>query len=164
MNIQKYIADQLASGRTMEDIMKDITASANAAEKEYEALKVKVKDYTRPLNLDNEVLTAIHKNEISAETVADIFMYWLGKNTSDFILTLSDKELDVMRSEFVSELKNAETSLTRFVKIISDDTKNDFDKFYALTADLLDMKLSKPKAKIKTDAEKIADSMRKLGF
>lgn len=47
---------------------------------------------------------------------------------------------------------------------MNDDTKNDWDKLMALTADLLDSKLTGAKVKIKTDSDKIAESMRKLGL
>lgn len=164
MNIQEYITEQLASGRTMEDIMKEMTASANAAEKAYEASKVKVKDYTKPLNFDNEVLCAIRDNKLSAETVADVFLYWMGSISSEFITILTPKELDTLRSELVKELDTAVNYIGRISNIMNDEAKNDWDKLMALTADLLDSKLTGAKVKIKTDSDKIAESMRKLGF
>lgn len=162
MNIQEYIQAQLAAGHTMEDIMNDITASANAVEKAFNAAKVK--DYTRPMNLDNEILTAIHKDTLTSELIADIFLYWIGKNTPEILLSYTDKELVTARNDLANELKDAMDAVGRFVKIVNDDTKNDFDKLYALTAEMVDSKLNKSKAKVKNDEERISEMMRKLGF
>lgn len=162
MNIQAYIQTQLSAGRTMEDIMNEVTAYANAAEKAFNAAKAK--DYTRPMNLDNEILTAIHKDTLTPELIADIFLYWIGKNTPEVILEFSDKELVTVRNDLANELKDAMDSVGRFVKIVNDNTKNDFDKLYALTAEMMDSKLNKSKAKVKNDEERISEMMRKLGF
>ena len=162
MNIQEYIQAQLAAGHTMEDIMNDITASANAAEKAFNAAKAK--DYTRPMNLDNEILTAIYKDTLTPELIVDIFFYWMGKNAPEVILEFSDKELVAARNDSANELKDAMDTVGRFVKIVNDDTKNDFDKLYSLTAEMVDSKLNKSKTKVKSDSERISEMMRKLAF
>ena len=162
MNIQEYIQAQLAAGHTMEDIMNDITASANAAEKAFNAAKAK--DYTRPMNLDNEILTAIHKDALTSELIADIFLYWIGKNTPEVLFSYTDKELVTARNDLANELQDVMDAVGRFVKIVNDDTKNDFDKLYALTTEMVDSKLNKSKAKVKNDEERISEMMRKLGF
>ncbi len=168
MDIKAYIAAELERGQTMEDIMSSITASANAAEKEYEASKVKVKDYSQPLRNDKEIVDAIIGDEVTTEVFSDICMYWLAKEVPGIFNTLAPKEVESLRSSLVRELKGATLSLVRFVKIISDDSKSEIDKLCQLTNELIDMSLTpksnKTKEKVKSDSERINDMMRKLGF
>ena len=168
MDIKAYIAAELERGQTMEDIMSSITASANAAEKEYEAAKVKVKNYSQPLRNDKEIIDAIIADEVTAGLLADICLYWFDKESHGIFTGLTPKEVDTVRSDLAKELKSLALSFARFSKIMSDDSKSDFDKLCLMTNELIDMgltsKSNRAKEKIKSDSERINDMMRKLGF
>lgn len=164
MDIKSYIATELEKGQSMEDIMASITASANAAEKEYEASKVKVKNYSLPLSLDNEILMAISRNEVTSLQLSDIIFYWIEKEASGSLSSLTPNELDAARTALAKELTEAVYSISRITKILSNSEMSDLDKLMTLGAEMVDMKLSPTKKKIKTDSEKITEAMRKLGF
>lgn len=164
MDIKSYIATELEKGQSMEDIMASITASANAAEKEYEASRVKVKDYSLPMSLDNEILMAISRNEVTSLQLSDIIFYWIEKEASGSLSSLTPNELDAARTALAKELAEVVHSITRISKILSDSEMSDLDKLMTLGAEMVDMKLSPTKKKIKTDSEKITEVMRKLGF
>lgn len=164
MDIKSYIATELEKGQSMEDIMASITASANAAEKEYEASRVKVKDYSLPMSLDNEILMAISRNEVTSLQLSDIIFYWIEKEASGSLSSLTPNELDAARTALANELAEAVHSISRITKILSNSEMSDLDKLMTLGAEMVDMKLSPTKKKIKTDSEKITEVMRKLGF
>lgn len=164
MDIKSYIAEELAKGQSMEDIMASIAASANAAEKEYEASKVKVKNYSLPLSLDNEILMAISRNEVTSLQLSDIIFYWIEKEASGSLSSLTPNEVDAARTTLANELTEAVHSISRITKILSNSEMSDLDKLMTLGAEMVDMKLSPAKKKIKTDSEKINEMMRKLGF
>lgn len=164
MDIKSYIATELEKGQSMEDIMASITASANAAEKEYEASRVKVKDYSLPMSLDNEILMAISRNEVTSLQLSDIIFYWIEKEASGSLSSLTPNELDAARTVLAKELTEAVHSISRISKILSNSEMSDLDKLMTLGAEMVDMKLSPTKKKIKTDSEKITEVMRKLGF
>ena len=164
MDIKSYIATELEKGQSMEDIMASITASANAAEKEYEASRVKVKDYSLPMSLDNEILMAIARNEVTSLQLSDIIFYWIEKEASGSLSSLTPNELDAARTALAKELTEAVYSISRISKILSNSEMSDLDKLMTLGAEMVDMKLSPAKKKIKTDSEKITEAMRKLGF
>ena len=164
MDIKSYIATELEKGQSMEDIMASITASANAAEKEYEASRVKVKDYSLPMSLDNEILMAISRNEVTSLQLSDIIFYWIEKEASGSLSSLTPNELDAARTALAKELTEVVHSIVRISKILSDSERSDLDKLMTLGAEMVDMKLSPTKKKIKTDSEKITEAMRKLGF
>lgn len=164
MNIQEYITEQLASGRTMEDIMKEMTASANAAEKAYEASKVKVKDYSQPLRNDPEVMRAIANDEVSSLLLADIVFYWLEKQSPGFSTTIGIEDLDALRTSLANELDVAVSYVNRITTVLANKEMSDMDKLWALGAELMDMKLAPAKTKVKNDSERILNSMKKLGF
>lgn len=164
MDIKTYIATELEKGQSMEDIMASITASANAAEKEYEASRVKVKNYSLPMSLDNEILTAISRNEVTSLQLSDIIFYWIEKEASGSLSSLTPNELDAARTALANELAEAVYSISRITKILSNSEMSDLDKLMTLGAEMVDMKLSPTKKKIKTDSEKITEVMRKLGF
>lgn len=164
MDIKSYIATELEKGQSMEDIMASITASANAAEKEYEASKVKVKNYSLPLSLDNEILMAISRNEVTSLQLSDIIFYWIEKEASGSLSSLTPNEVDAARTTLAKELTEAVYSISRISKILSNSEMSDLDKLMTLGAEMVDMKLSPTKKKIKTDSEKITEAMRKLGF
>lgn len=164
MDIKSYIATELEKGQSMEDIMASITASANAAEKEYESSKVKVKNYSLPLSLDNEILMAISRNEVTSLQLSDIIFYWIEKEASGSLSSLTPNELDAARTALANELAEAVHSISRITKILSNSEMSDLDKLMTLGAEMVDMKLSPAKKKIKTDSEKINEAMRKFGF
>ena len=164
MDIKSYIATELEKGQSMEDIMASITASANAAEKEYEASRVKVKDYSLPMSLDNEILMAISRNEVTSLQLSDIIFYWIEKEASGSLSSLTPNELDAARTALAKELAEVVHSISRISKILSNSEMSDLDKLMTLGAEMVDMKLSPTKKKIKTDSEKITEVMRKLGF
>jgi hypothetical protein len=164
MDIKSYIATELEKGQSMEDIMASITASANAAEKEYEASRVKVKNYCQPLALDNEILMAISRNEVTSLQLSDIIFYWIEKEASGSLSSLTPNEVDAARTTLAKELTEAVHSISRISKILSNSEMSDLDKLMTLGAEMVDMKLSPTKKKIKTDSEKITEAMRKLGF
>ena len=164
MDIKGYIVAQLKSGQSMEDIMADISTLANTAEKEYEASKVKVKNYSQPLSLDNEILMAISRNEVTSLQLSDIIFYWIEKEAPGSFSSLTPNALDAARTTLANELAEAVHSITRISKILSDSEMSDLDKLMTLGAEMVDMKLSPTKKKIKTDSEKITEAMRKLGF
>lgn len=164
MDIKSYIATELEKGQSMEDIMASITASANAAEKEYEASRVKVKDYSLPMSLDNEILMAISRNEVTSLQLSDIIFYWIEKEASGSLSSLTPNEVDAARTTLAKELTEAVHSISRISKILSNSEMSDLDKLMTLGAEMVDMKLSPTKKKIKTDSEKITEVMRKLGF
>ena len=164
MDIKGYIVAQLKSGQSMEDIMADISTLANTAEKEYEASKVKVKNYSQPLSLDNEILMAISRNEVTSLQLSDIIFYWIEKEASGSLSSLTPNELDAARTALAKELTEAVHSISRISKILSNSEMSDLDKLMTLGAEMVDMKLSPTKKKIKTDSEKITEVMRKLGF
>jgi hypothetical protein len=164
MDIKSYIATELEKGQSMEDIMASITASANAAEKEYEASRVKVKDYSLPMSLDNEILMAISRNEVTSLQLSDIIFYWIEKEASGSLSSLTPNEVDAARTTLAKELTEAVHSISRISKILSNSEMSDLDKLMTLGAEMVDMKLSPTKKKIKTDSEKITEAMRKLGF
>lgn len=164
MDIKSYIATELEKGRSMEDIMASITASANAAEKEYEASRVKVKNYSLPMSLDNEILMAISRNEVTSLQLSDIIFYWIEKEASGSLSSLTPNELDAARTALAKELAEVVHSISRISKILSNSEMSDLDKLMTLGAEMVDMKLSPTKKKIKTDSEKITEAMRKLGF
>lgn len=164
MDIKSYIATELEKGQSMEDIMASITASANAAEKEYEASRVKVKDYSLPMSLDNEILMAISRNEVTSLQLSDIIFYWIEKEASGSLSSLTPNELDAARTALAKELAEVVHSISRISKILSNSEMSDLDKLMTLGAEMVDMKLSPTKKKIKTDSEKITEAMRKLGF
>lgn len=164
MDIKSYIATELEKGQSMEDIMASITASANAAEKEYEASRVKVKNYSLPMSLDNEILMAISRNEVTSLQLSDIIFYWIEKEASGSLSSLTPNELDAARTTLANELTEAVHSISRITKILSNSEMSDLDKLMTLGAEMVDMKLSPAKKKIKTDSEKITEAMRKLGF
>ena len=117
MDIKSYIAEELAKGQSMEDIMASITASANAAEKEYKASKVKVKDYSQPFWNDPEVMRAIADNEVSSLLLADIVFYWLEKQYPGFSTTISIEDLDALRTSLANELNVAVSSVNRVTTV-----------------------------------------------
>ena len=164
MDIKSYIATELEKGQSMEDIMASITASANAAEKEYEASRVKVKNYSLPMSLDNEILMAISRNEVTSLQLSDIIFYWIEKEASGSLSSLTPNEVDAARTALAKELTEAVHSISRITKILSNSEMSDLDKLMTLGAEMVDMKLSPAKKKIKTDSEKITEAMRKLGF
>ena len=164
MDIKGYIVAQLKSGQSMEDIMADISTLANTAEKEYEASRVKVKDYSLPMSLDNEILMAISRNEVTSLQLSDIIFYWIEKEASGSLSSLTPNELDAARTALAKELTEAVHSVSRISKILSNSEMSDLDKLMTLGAEMVDMKLSPTKKKIKTDNEKITEVMRKLGF
>jgi hypothetical protein len=164
MDIKSYIATELEKGQSMEDIMASITASANAAEKEYEASRVKVKNYSLPMSLDNEILMAISRNEVTSLQLSDIIFYWIEKEASGSLSSLTPNEVDAARTTLAKELTEAVHSISRISKILSNSEMSDLDKLMTLGAEMVDMKLSPAKKKIKTDSEKITEAMRKLGF
>lgn len=164
MDIKGYIVAQLKSGQSMEDIMADISTLANTAEKEYEASRVKVKDYSLPLALDNEILMAISRNEVTSLQLSDIIFYWIEKEASGSLSSLTPNEVDAARTTLAKELTEAVHSVSRISKILSNSEMSDLDKLMTLGAEMVDMKLSPTKKKIKTDSEKITEVMRKLGF
>ena len=164
MDIKGYIVAQLKSGQSMEDIMADISTLANTAEKEYEASRVKVKDYSLPMSLDNEILMAISRNEVTSLQLSDIIFYWIEKEASGSLSSLTPNELDAARTALAKELAKAVHSISRISKILSNSEMSDLDKLMTLGAEMADMKLSPTKKKIKTDSEKITEAMRKLGF
>jgi hypothetical protein len=164
MDIKSYIATELEKGQSMEDIMTSITASANAAEKEYEASRVKVKNYSLPMSLDNEILMAISRNEVTSLQLSDIIFYWIEKEASGSLSSLTPNEVDAARTTLAKELTEAVHSISRISKILSNSEMSDLDKLMTLGAEMVDMKLSPTKKKIKTDSEKITEAMRKLGF
>ena len=164
MDIKGYIVAQLKSGQSMEDIMADISTLANTAEKEYEASKVKVKNYSQPLSLDNEILMAISRNEVTSLQLSDIIFYWIEKEASGSLSSLTPNELDAARTTLAKELTEVVHSISRISKILSNSEMSDLDKLMTLGAEMVDMKLSPTKKKIKTDSEKITEVMRKLGF
>jgi hypothetical protein len=164
MDIKSYIATELEKGQSMEDIMASITASANAAEKEYEASRVKVKNYSLPMSLDNEILMAISRNEVTSLQLSDIIFYWIEKEASGSLSSLTPNEVDAARTTLAKELTEAVHSISRISKILSNSEMSDLDKLMTLGAEMVDMKLSPTKKKIKTDSEKITEAMRKLGF
>lgn len=164
MDIKTYIATELEKGQSMEDIMASITASANAAEKEYEASRVRVKNYSQPLSLDNEILMAISRNEVTSLQLSDIIFYWIEKEASGSLSSLTPNELDAARTALANELAEAVHSISRITKILSNSEMSDLDKLMTLGAEMVDMKLSPAKKKIKTDSEKITEAMRKFGF
>lgn len=112
MDIKSYIATELEKGQSMEDIMASITASANAAEKEYEASRVKVKDYSLPMSLDNEILMAISRNEVTSLQLSDIIFYWIEKEASGSLSSLTPNELDAARTVLAKELAEAVHSIS----------------------------------------------------
>ena len=164
MDIKGYIVAQLKSGQSMEDIMADISTLANTAEKEYEASRVKVKDYSLPMSLDNEILMAISRNEVTSLQLSDIIFYWIEKEASGSLSSLTPNEVDAARTTLAKELTEAVHSVSRISKILSNSEMSDLDKLMTLGAEMVDMKLSPTKKKIKTDNEKITEAMRKLGF
>ena len=164
MDIKGYIVAQLKSGQSMEDIMADISTLANTAEKEYEASKVKVKNYSLPMSLDNEILMAISRNEVTSLQLSDIIFYWIEKEASGSLSSLTPNEVDAARTTLAKELTEAVHSVSRISKILSNSEMSDLDKLMTLGAEMVDMKLSPTKKKIKTDNEKITEVMRKLGF
>ena len=164
MDIKGYIVAQLKSGQSMEDIMADISTLANTAEKEYEASRVKVKDYSLPMSLDNEILMAISRNEVTSLQLSDIIFYWIEKEASGSLSSLTPNEVDAARTTLAKELTEAVHSVSRISKILSNSEMSDLDKLMTLGAEMVDMKLSPTKKKIKTDNEKITEVMRKLGF
>ena len=164
MDIKGYIVAQLKSGQSMEDIMADISTLANTAEKEYEASRVKVKDYSLPMSLDNEILMAISRNEVTSLQLSDIIFYWIEKEASGSLSSLTPNEVDAARTTLAKELTEAVHSISRITKILSNSEMSDLDKLMTLGAEMVDMKLSPTKKKIKTDNEKITEVMRKLGF
>lgn len=164
MDIKSYIAEELAKGQSMEDIMANITASANAAEKEYEASKVKVKDYTQPLRTDLEVMRAIADDEVSSLLLADIILYWFEKQSPGFSTTIGTEDLDAVRTTLANELTAGVSSVNRITTVLANKEMSDMDKLFALGAELMDMKLAPAKTKVKSDSEKILNSMKKLGF
>ena len=164
MDIKGYIVAQLKSGQSMEDIMADISTLANTAEKEYEASKVKVKNYSLPMSLDNEILMAISRNEVTSLQLSDIIFYWIEKEASGSLSTLTLNEVAAARTTLAKELTEAVHSVSRISKILSNSEMSDLDKLMTLGAEMVDMKLSPTKKKIKTDNEKITEVMRKLGF
>jgi hypothetical protein len=164
MDIKSYIATELEKGQSMEDIMASITASANAAEKEYEASRVKVKNYSLPMSLDNEILMAISRNEVTSLQLSDIIFYWIEKEAAGSLSSLTPNEVDAARTALAKELTEAVYSISRISKILSNSEMSDLDKLMTLGAEMVDMKLSPAKKKIKTDSEKITEAMRKLGF
>lgn len=164
MDIKSYIAEELAKGQSMEDIMASITASANAAEKEYEASKVKVKDYSQPLRNDPEVMRAISEDEVSSLLIADIVFYWFEKQSPGFSTTIGIEDLDTLRTSLANELNEAMFSVNRVARVLANKEMSDMDKLWALGAELMDMKLAPAKTKVKNDSERILNSMKKLGF
>ena len=164
MDIKSYIAEELAKGQSMEDIMASITASANAAEKEYKASKVKVKDYSQPLWADREVINAIADDEVSSLLLADIVFYWFEKQSPGFSTTIGIEDLDTLRTSLANELNEAMFSVNRVARVLANKEMSDMDKLWALGAELMDMKLAPAKTKVKNDSEKILNSMKKLGF
>ena len=164
MDIKSYIAEELAKGQSMEDIMASITASANAAEKEYEASKVKVKDYSQPLRNDLEVMRAISEDKVSSLLIADIVFYWFEKQSPGFSTTIGIEDLDTLRTSLANELNEAMFSVNRVARVLANKEMSDMDKLWALGAELMDMKLAPAKTKVKNDSERILNSMKKLGF
>ena len=164
MDIKSYIAEELAKGQSMEKIMASIAASANAAEKEYEASKVKVKDYSQPLRNDPEVMRAIADDEVSSLLLADIVFYWLEKQSPGFSTTIGIEDLDALRTSLANELDVAVSSVNRITTVLANKEMSDMDKLWALGAELMDMKLAPAKTKVKNDSERILNSMKKLGF
>ena len=164
MDIKGYIVAQLKSGQSMEDIMADISTLANTAEKEYEASKVKVKDYSQPLRNDPEVMRAIADDEVSSLLLADIVFYWLEKQSPGFSTTIGIEDLDALRTSLANELDVAVSSVNRITTVLANKEMSDMDKLWALGAELMDMKLAPAKTKVKNDSEKILNSMKKLGF
>ena len=164
MDIKGYIVAQLKSGQSMEDIMADISTLANTAEKEYEASRVKVKDYSLPMRNDPEVMRAIADNEVSSLLLADIVFYWLEKQSPGFSTTIGIEDLDALRTSLANELDVAVSSVNRITTVLANKEMSDMDKLWALGAELMDMKLAPAKTKVKNDSERILNSMKKLGF
>ena len=117
---------------------------------------------------DKEIIDAIIADEVTAELLADICLYWFEKESHGIFTGLTPKEVDTVRSDLAKELNSLASSFARFSKIMSDDSRSDFDKLCLMTNELIDMglasKTNKTKEKIKSDSERINDMMRKLGF
>ena len=164
MDIKSFIKEELAQGKAVEDILTNFAASAHEAKKEYEAAQLRVKDYSRSIYYDSDVLEAITQNELSAEVIVDIMFYWYTKECPEFWSEFSPKEVDTMRTELVEGLKQVSSVLLSCGKIMTDETLNDLDKLMALEKLGVAASYSEAK-KIKSDTDdRLQDLMRKLGF
>ena len=165
MDIQQYIVDQLSTGKTMEEIMASIADSANAAEKAYAASKVK--DYTQPLRSDEEILSAIQSNSYTTAHLAEMILYWLGREYPEFYIDLSAEAINPLKDELGRSLAEVGASLGRVIAVLGDNTKTDWEKLFILGAEAADMqamKRKKPKTDVLDDSQEIKNMMMKLGF
>ena len=149
----------------MEEIMASIADSANAAEKAYAASKVK--DYTQPLRSDEEILSAIQSDSYTTTHLAEMILYWLGREYPEFYSDLSADAINPLKDELGNSLAEVGASLGRVVAVLGDNTKTDWEKLFILGTEAADMqtfKNNKAKKKILDDSQEIKDMMMKLGF
>lgn len=138
MTLEEYILKQLEAGEEIDDIMKQFADAGNSAMKRHEEkLKASaVKAYDKPISLDADLAKKIRDNALTADLVADVFLYYVGSNNDSF-MSGDTEHIPALKKTLTEAFEGFSQAVVRISKVLSDNTLSKRDKERILLYDML---------------------------